>query len=480
MEVLFDTHPAIRTTEGFLRSVQSTPTIHPEPVIRPDCAADANGVSAYGTVLREGGRFRAWYQAMPANWDYKEDVSHVAYAESDDGIHWTKPALNLIDAGIGPNNICNLALHCPSLFVDPDAAPEAHYRATGFLRPYHHPTANKELSMGYYSAHSADGLHWQLEEKQLWPGCIGDVCTSIYHPIQQRAITAHKDTVRVNAMKRRCINMAEYRNGQFSESHAALYPDEFDDVCAVSRGFRSADYYGMGMMPAGRGTVGFLWKYWHELPYAPLYSANGFPSLGLYGPADIALVYQSEPGAKWFHMPGRPDFISRQALPWSQGWIYSSSTVVEVGDEQRLYYSGRPGFHGFELNPQWQPIPEWADWSRRHQVGGLTFASWPRWRLFGYESPRDGSFTLNLGVLTRPVKVLLNYTTYYDGCVRASVAGCPGHSLEECQPLTTQSLAAPVAWKNGIQVSPQENHPVYLTIHLSNATCWAYEVQPIE
>ena len=68
-------------------------------------------------------------------------------------------------------------------------------------------------------------------------------------------------------MGRRSIHTAECRQGVYSDAVTALYADEFDDLCAVTRGFHSCDYYGMGMLPAGAGTVGFLWNYWHELPY---------------------------------------------------------------------------------------------------------------------------------------------------------------------------------------------------------------------
>lgn len=477
MELLFDTNPAIRLTDGFLRTVQNTPQVHPEPVIRPDTPADGYAVSAYGTVLREGGRFRSWYQAMPAHWDAKEDVSYVAYAESEDGIHWTKPELGLTDIGIGGNNICDLNLHSPSLFVDPTAPPEARYRATGFLRPEHHATASGNCGEGYYSATSADGLHWNLEEKQLWRGAIGDVITSIYHPYQKRGITALKETVRLNGIKRRSIDTAEYNDGLFSERHAALYPDEFDDICAATRGFRSADYYGMGMMAAGRGTVGFLWKFWHEPPYSGLYG-DGFRNFGVFGPADISLVYQSEPGAKWFHLPGRPDFISRTRQTWSHGWVYSSSTAVEVGDEQRLYYSCRPYFHAYELDEKWQMQPEFRERVRNGTPSGITFASWPKWRLFGYESPRDGSLTLDLGVHSEPFEVLVNYTSSFGGSVRAETSHQETLSLETTVPLTGESLAAPLTWKSGTRIVPNGDKPIHLTVHLTNATLWAYEIRP--
>ncbi len=472
MKLLFESDPAVIASGGLLRFVQNRPRIHPEPLVRPDCPIDRGGVSAYGTVLHDGGRFRMWYQAIPDKWSFAADITFVACAESEDGIHWTKPSLNLVDCGNGPNNLCDLQFHCPSLFIDPHAPPGHRYRATGHVRGNAYPQASSRW--GYYTAHSADGLRWTLDQTDpQWPG--GDVLTSIYHPARDCGLISLKHTPRLNGIQRRSIRTAEFRNGQFGPSVSALYPDEFDDVCAAQRGFRSADYYGMGMMPAGMGTVGFLWKYWHELPYTPSF---GTPQ-GIYGASDIALVYQPDPGGKWFHIPGRPDFISHSELPWSSGWIYSSSTVVDVGEEQRLYYSGVPYAHAYPLDERWKANPKWAQWIHDHPVGGITFASWPRNRLFGLESPREGWLTLDLGVRSEPVELFLNYTTRYDGCVRAEVVERPEYSLEQGVALTGDSLGAPLAWAGGTRITALPNQPLKVKLHLENATVYAYDVRTV-
>ena len=65
---------------------------------------------------------------------------------------------------------------------------------------------------------------------------------------------------RVNGLSRRSIWNSEFADGQWSsQDNAALIPDDYDDVAAQARGFISGDYYGMGMMAAGSGTVGFIW-----------------------------------------------------------------------------------------------------------------------------------------------------------------------------------------------------------------------------
>lgn len=471
MELLFESRTNLAGFRGHLNFVQHAPTIHPEPVLGPDTFTDGKGLSIYGTVLWDGGRLRMWYLAMPEDWDYAGDMSCTAYAESDDGIHWTRPALGAIEHGPGPNNLVNISLHCPSVWIDPDGAPESRYRATGCGYPglfMGHPDIRIG---GYYTSHSADGIDWRLDsDAPTWPG--GDVITSIYHPWQRRAIVAMKQTPRVNRIGRRSIHAAEFRGGAYSPAVSALYPDEFDDVCAVQRGHTSCDYYGMGMQAAGSGTVGFLWNYWHDLPY------TGDRRVALYGVSDITLVYQPEPGGRWFHVPGRPDFINHRAIPsWMRGWINTASCPVEMGDEHWLYFSSCAATHGFYLDENWKPIERWTEWTTRHGRGVIGFARWPKWRLFGFESDPEGELVIDLGPTDRPSELFLNYTTCADGAVRAELLDAPARTLAESVPLTGQSTAAPVAWKDGALLAASPDRNVRVRLHLAMATVYAYELR---
>ena len=473
MELLFESRTNLSDFRGHLNFVQHRPSIHPEPVVVPDTFSDGKGLSIYGSVHRDAGKLRMWYLAMPEDWDYKADMSSNAYAESDDGIHWRKPALDIVKHGPGPNNLLNLSLHCPSVFIDPAAPPTHRYRATGCGYPglfMAHPDIKE---MGYYTAHSADGLHWQLDSATpRWNSA--DVITSIYHPWQKRAIIAMKYTPRVNRMLRRSIHTAELRDGEYSDAVSALYADEFDDACAASRGHASCDYYGMGMQAAGSGTVGFLWNYWHDLPYTGAIGSY----VALYGISDVTLVYQPERGGRWFHVPGRPDFMHHKAAPWMDGWINTASCPIEMGDEHWLYFSCCNISHGFYLNESWQPIDRWTGWTTRHGRGSIGFAHWPKWRLFGFESDPEGSFAIDLGVIDRPSELLLNYTTKPDGCVRVELPNVPGRSIVEAVPLTGQHIAAPAAWKDGTTIPPSAGKRVQAKLHLDVAAVYAYEVRP--
>jgi len=472
MELLFESRVNLSGYSGHLSFVQHRPEIHPEPVLVGDTFADGKGLTIYGTVLRDGGRLRMWYLAMPQDWDYKRDMSSTAYAESDDGVHWTKPALGIVDHGPGPNNLVNISLHCPSVFMDPDSPPSHRYRATGCGYPglfMGHPDITEG---GYYTSHSSDGLRWTLDSpRPRWPS--GDVITSMYHPWQRRAIIAMKFTPRVGRIMRRSIHTAEFKAGDYSDAVSALYADEFDDVCAAVRGHASGDYYGMGMMAAGSGTVGFLWNFWHDLPY------TGDAYFGLYGTSDVTLVYQPEPGGRWFHVPGRPTFIDHAALPWTSGWINTASCPVEMGEEHWLYFSGTPISHGFYLDPRWQVVDRWAEWTSRYGKGGITLARWPKWRLFGFESDPDGSFAIDLGPVARPSELLLNYITKPGGSVRVELPDVQGRALADAVPLTGDSLGGKAAWKGGTAIAPSAGKRVLAKLHLDVATVYAYELRAI-
>jgi len=282
-----------------------------------------------------------------------------------------------------------------------------------------------------------------------------------------------KYTPRVGRILRRSIHTAEFRGGAWSEAVSALYADEFDDACAAMRGHTSCDYYGMGMQAAGSGTVGFLWNYWHDLPYT-----GGIGShVALYGVSDITLVYQPERGGRWFHVPGRPTFIDHLASPWMKGWVNTASCPIEMGQEHWLYFSSCPISHGFYLNESWAPLDRWTDWTTRHGRGEIGFAHWPKWRLFGFESDPEGSFVIDLGVVDKPSELLLNYTTRPEGTVRVEVLDTPGRALAEAAPLTGQSIAAAAAWKDGTTIAASAGKSVRAKLHLAVASVFAYEVR---
>ncbi|MBI5801627.1 MAG: hypothetical protein HZA92_13015 [Verrucomicrobia bacterium] len=157
------------------------------PVVRcgPKGSPDYGHAILYGTVLHDGRKFRMWYLGMiqrelergqaPGWW------RPMCYAESTDGIVWTKPELGLVDLGGNKqNNICLLEGEVHSMtrvndFLSVMHDPEERDPARRFKVAYiaHMPYDDirggmsrvgvKESRVGaMITATSADGLRWKI------------------------------------------------------------------------------------------------------------------------------------------------------------------------------------------------------------------------------------------------------------------------------------------------------------------------------
>jgi hypothetical protein len=90
---LFLDAAAVEQQRGLRRVFHAATPFDGNPVFSQDLSRRAlgaiNGPCVYGTVMREAGRFRMWYQLLL-------DGNHVGYAESVDGIRWTAPDLGIV------------------------------------------------------------------------------------------------------------------------------------------------------------------------------------------------------------------------------------------------------------------------------------------------------------------------------------------------------------------------------------------------
>ncbi len=161
---------------------------HPaNPVLRrgPAGAPDHGHAILYGTVLKLGGKFRMWYLGMfeteikagqaPGWW------RPMCYAESEDGVTWTKPELGLVEFnGDTKNNICLIESEVPSLakvndFLsilhepdDPD--PERRFKCVYIAHPPFEDVRGGRSGIGpderrwgaFIAATSPDGLAWKV------------------------------------------------------------------------------------------------------------------------------------------------------------------------------------------------------------------------------------------------------------------------------------------------------------------------------
>jgi hypothetical protein len=140
-------------------------------VLKHDEPWEGSG-SVYHSIFKDGDRYRMYYAAgqltVTSNGvDASAHSQFCCYAESDDGIHWRKPALGLHEfQGSKANNIVMVKQRVgdamsepsePAVFKDenPDAPPDARYKALlpANFRP-------KDFRRGLLVFKSPDGLRW--------------------------------------------------------------------------------------------------------------------------------------------------------------------------------------------------------------------------------------------------------------------------------------------------------------------------------
>jgi hypothetical protein len=139
------------------------------PVVRrgEPGSPDAQGVQFYGSVIREGDKYRMWYVAVGDELDDSKSASgrwRAAYAESSDGVNWTKPKLGLVEHRGGKQNNLISTEPAPLGFVnlkvlkdpdDPDPARRYKISTHVYFR-----TTRRLGSLAPFV--SGDGLRWKM------------------------------------------------------------------------------------------------------------------------------------------------------------------------------------------------------------------------------------------------------------------------------------------------------------------------------
>lgn len=453
------------------------------PVLGPSTPADGRGASIYGSVLHDGGTFRMWYQAWPEDWEAKTDVATIGYAESDDGLEWRKPKLGLVEfAGSKDNNLVPMPLGSPSVFIDPNAPASHRYRATGFSKPAYKGVTLREA--GYYTAHSSDGIHWQMDQNSpRWSG--QDVIMSCWDPYNNCGHVVLKRMERFGGINRRTFHTAILENGEYSDAESALVPDDYDDIRARESGAIAADYYGMGWVPQRDLTYGVLWNLRID---APLSSSDldNYRPVGLFGQVDLSVVWRDTPHGAWRHLPGRPTLLAAgDPDTWYGGCIYTAASVTRVGDEEWMYFSGTPLRHGDHLSPHWKPDAHRFDVANRNkmhsQIGVL---HWKSGRLTGLHASLYEEIRMFPPHPKSGESFFLNAKTRSGGSIRAELLSLkdnkplPGYSLEQCVPFTGDHIRAPLRWKNHAELPLQENQKWIMRLCLERATVYGFDVAP--
>jgi hypothetical protein len=454
-----------------------------EIVIEHDAPWEGSG-SGYHSLFQDGGLYRMYYKAWqltvtPGKVNTSEHPLYCAYAESRDGIHWTKPDLGLHEfKGSKANNIVIAtgkfdgveadAGH-PAVFKDenPAAAPDARYKA--ILR--------SNGPKGLLAFKSPDGLRWtsmstapvitdgafDSQNLAFWDGARGE-----YRAYWRYFTAGVTDEKNWKPAGHRAIRTATSRDFLHWDHTANLaYVDSPSEQLYTSqiKPYHRAPHLLLGF------PVRYVERGWSEamraLPEREQREARA-GATERYGTALTETLFMaSRDGVtfkRWnegFLRPG-----PERDGTWAYGNQYMAWQVVETPSA----LAGAPNELSLYATESY-----WTGRSsvlRRHTL-----------RLDGFVSasaPMSGGELITRPVRFQGKRLELNFATSAAGAVRVELQDAdgqplPGFALADCPPLFGDTIARAVAWKAGSDLSPHAGKAVRLRFVLQDADVYAFQ-----
>jgi hypothetical protein len=430
LELLVDDY-VIESIDGEAGLRLHKPTPH-EVVLVTDKPWEGN-TCAYYTIFQDGDLYRMYYRGSHFDEQTRKSAHPevACYAESRDGVHWTKPELGLFEfAGTKANNIVweGVGTHNFTVFKDanPNCTPDAHYKAFG----RGHGTAKR----GLYAFQSPDGIRWSLmsESPVITKGAF------------------------------------DSQNLAFWDSHAGLYRE-------YHRAFR-----GVRDIMTGTSRDFLQWSdpVFLEYPEAPkehLYTNAVQP----YERAPHILIafptrYHPQRGQQV-----EPTFMTsrdgRTFHRWTEALIPVTAPEDRDGNRSNYMTWGLVRLPGAEREYSVYATEAYYT-GRDSRVRRFTF------RVDGFVSVHGSAQGGRL--VTKPLRfsgnrLAVNFLTEGDGQVRVELQDADGRAisgftLADCDPLRGDQIDYPVAWKQGTEVGSLAGKPIRIRFELQDADLFSF------
>ncbi|HQE82799.1 MAG TPA: hypothetical protein PLM14_07330 [Candidatus Hydrogenedentes bacterium] len=297
------------------------------------------------TVRKEDGKIRLWYHLLTLREEARETGpvakgEYVAYAESEDGIHFVKPELGLHEfGGTTANSIVIPNCRGVAAWLDPQAPPEARYRTQ---------TKGPQGRLTFH--HSPDGIHWELtraidigdcdtQSMAFWDETLGR-----YVLYTRKWVRFENKSHSYRYHRRMESNDLEHWDNEVQ----VLGADEADlATYETSAGQPPVDYYGACVFryPDSRGMYVMVGHaLWHWFAREPLQSL---------GPDQLDdRLCAGRDGKEFARLGGRLPFLRPgPGGTWFSRHVWTSSAPIEMGNELWLYYWGSNMDHAGNIDP---------------------------------------------------------------------------------------------------------------------------------
>ena len=467
-QLFLDDH-LIASKRNMTRQVHPAHKFPGNPVIWPTESWEPAYALTWGSVIRDEGKYKAWYRTPVG----------VSYAESNDGISWTKPRLDLVPVDGQKTNILlrisprtdlggqqgDLPYFYTILGVhrdDRDSDPSRRYKM-GFLsidREYtgpredlYHPGQRRGLGV----AGSPDGIHWKLIDNWTTEAICDGPCHWMLDAARNKYVLYGRTHLLLPTKRKWHDDKGERHH------HGGR---------CVAR-VESSDFLKWNISEPRQSPV-ILAADTQDLPGDEIYSMKVFPYESVY--IGMVQVFHNRPevctldvqlavshdSVHFTRVGNRETFLPLGPIgSWDRFNVsLANNPPIAVDDQLRIYFGCQTTRHNPYRGEDKGPLG-----------GGVGFATVPRDRFVSIGASYDGG-----EIRTRSLRLLgnsLHINTKSDfGEIVVEVLDANGKRIAKSKAISCDSLDTVVDWEAGSLNDVKG--PVALNITFKNAFLFAF------
>lgn len=401
-------------------------------------------VCFYHTVIQDDDCYRMYYRgAHYSETDQQIGSEVVCYAESNDGIHWTRPSLSLVEFnGSKQNNIIwdGLGSHNFAPFKDanPIVDPAARYKAL----------ASKGME-ALYAFQSADGIHWSLMQDTpvITEGKFDSQNLAFYDTSRGCYVDFHRDSQVHNGEKIRAIKTSvsdDFRHWspsiwlEYTEAPVEhLYTNQ---ITAYPRAPHIYLGFPKRFVPQ-RSTVKHQYDGVSDVVFMSSRNGKNFRRWG------EAFIYPGPQPERWVN---RNNFVACN--------IVQTASCIDHTPDLLTFYSIEGYYRGSSCQ------------LRRYTLRQDGFVS--------IHAPRSGGSFLTKPLIFTGSQLHINFATSAAGTVRLELQDMqgqtiPGFALTDCDELFGDALDRRISWHGNTDLSHLTGQPVRILWSMDDADIYA-------
>ncbi|HOQ87898.1 MAG TPA: hypothetical protein PLQ89_19500 [Phycisphaerae bacterium] len=469
-----------------------------ELTIKPDHPWEQGGIGPYSSVLWEPGKpgepgaYHMWYHAMTTTqWHTGDDRGAICYARSRDGIHWEKPALDLVPfEGSSGNNIvlghgaagAKLGQDGGMVFIDPTAPPDQKFRMA--IRV-------KEFGEGLHVFSSPDGIRWRCTHPSV---ITARPEQGNHHLDSQNVLFWDAGLGKYVAYVRRNVKDAGSQGRSIARGESATLdgfpvvqdmpvafgPDRDDlfhhDVPAVDYYMSAAIRYPW----ADRAYFMFPTAYYHYLGGILPEFKGEVPTNA--GPLHTQFA-ASRDGIRWERF-GREPFVPlgmKGEFDWASARVFYGMVPDVSGRYLYMYYRASDWLHGWDRDERNKRLLTAAGLGASENIAVISRVVLRRDGFVSVRAAYTGGEFATPPLVFTGRQLVLNIDTSATGIARVEIqdangAPLPGYGLDDCDLIhTTNEINRVVSWQGRRDVTGLAGRPIRLRFSLRDADLYAMQ-----